>query len=184
MSVDRGGKFVARMSVAKCGGAGHKSVSWSRISLRSSGLRLLFKRELAARKLSANRLSLDIGVPSGRITDILNARRSITADTAVRLGRYFGNSAQFWLDLQGQYDIAVVERKKGGRSPSGFDRRTRLKRSAAARRRSRRDRRCLRRPSPRKRGPALSFFVMAGLDPAMTALVDRACVAVDFASDQ
>jgi addiction module HigA family antidote len=74
----------------------------------------LLKRELAARKLSANRLSLDIGVPSGRITDILNGRRSITADTALRLGRYFGNSAQFWLDLQSQYDIAVVEREKGG----------------------------------------------------------------------
>ena len=74
----------------------------------------LLRRELAARKLSANRLSLDIGVPSGRITDILNARRSITVDTAVRLGRYFGNSAQFWLDLQSQYDIAVVEREKGG----------------------------------------------------------------------
>ena len=74
----------------------------------------LLKRELTARKLSANRLSLDIGVPSGRITDILNARRSITADTAVRLGRYFGNSAQFWLDLQSQYDIGVVEREKGG----------------------------------------------------------------------
>ncbi len=74
----------------------------------------LLKRELSVRKLSANRLSLDIGVPSGRITDILNGRRSITADTAVRLGRYFGNSAQFWLDLQSQYDIAVVEREKGG----------------------------------------------------------------------
>ena len=74
----------------------------------------LLKRELTARMLSANRLSLDIGVPSGRITDILNARRSITADTAVRLGRYFGNSAQFWLDLQSQYDIALVEREKGG----------------------------------------------------------------------
>jgi len=71
------------------------------------------KREMVARKLSANRLSLDIGVPSGRITDILNGRRAITADTAVRLGRYFGNSAQFWLDLQGQYDIAVLERRKG-----------------------------------------------------------------------
>lgn len=71
------------------------------------------KRELAARNLSANRLSLDICVPSGRITDILNGRRSITADTAVRLGRYFGNSAQFWLDLQSQYDIGVVEREKG-----------------------------------------------------------------------
>jgi addiction module HigA family antidote len=73
----------------------------------------LLKRELVVRKLSANRLSLDIGVPSGRITDILSSRRSISADTAVRLGRYFGNSAQFWLDLQSQYDIAVVECEKG-----------------------------------------------------------------------
>jgi addiction module HigA family antidote len=73
----------------------------------------LLKRELTARKLSANKLSLDIGVPSGRITDILNFRRAITADTAVRLGRYFGNGAQFWLDLQSQYDIGVVERDKG-----------------------------------------------------------------------
>jgi antitoxin HigA-1 len=71
------------------------------------------KRELEARALSANRLALDLGVPSGRITDILNARRSITADTAVRLGRYFGNRAQFWLDLQSQYDIALVEAEHG-----------------------------------------------------------------------
>jgi antitoxin HigA-1 len=63
--------------------------------------------------LSANRLALDIDVPSGRVTDILNGRRSITATTAVRLGRYFGNSAQFWLNMQGQYDIAVVERESG-----------------------------------------------------------------------
>ena len=92
----------------------------------------LLRRELEARSLSANRLALDIGVPSGRITDILNARRSISADTAVRLGRYFGNVAfpgqvgtgwpketrhirlaQFWLDLQSQYDIAAVKRVKG-----------------------------------------------------------------------
>ena len=71
------------------------------------------KRELAARKLSANRLALDLGVPSGRVTDILNGRRAISADTAVRLGRYFGNSAQFWLDLQGQYEIARVMRARG-----------------------------------------------------------------------
>jgi antitoxin HigA-1 len=71
------------------------------------------KRELKARELSANRLALDLSVPSGRITDILNGRRSITADTAVRLGRYFGNRAQFWLDLQSQYDIAVIERQRG-----------------------------------------------------------------------
>ena len=75
----------------------------------------LLKRELSARELSANRLALDIGVPSGRITDILNGRRAITADTAVRLGRYFGNSAQFWLDLQSQFDIALVEREHGAK---------------------------------------------------------------------
>jgi antitoxin HigA-1 len=73
----------------------------------------LLKRELATRGLSANRLALDLGVPSGRITDILNGRRSITADTAIRVGRYFGNRAQFWLDLQSQYDIAVIEGERG-----------------------------------------------------------------------
>ena len=54
-----------------------------------------------------------VGSECLRGTDILNGRRAITADTAVRLGRYFGNGAQFWLDLQGQYDIGVVEREKG-----------------------------------------------------------------------
>ena len=73
----------------------------------------LLSRELEARNLSASRLALDLGVPSGRITDILNGRRSISADTAVRLGRYFGNRPQFWLDLQSQYDIAVVENEHG-----------------------------------------------------------------------
>ena len=73
----------------------------------------LLKRELAARNLSASRLALDLGVPSGRIVDILNGRRSITADTAVRLGRYFGNRAQFWLELQSQYEIAMIEREQG-----------------------------------------------------------------------
>jgi addiction module HigA family antidote len=81
----------------------------SKVTARPGGL---LKHELKVRDLSANRLALDIGVPSGRITDILNGRRSITADTAVRLGRYFGNSAQFWLDLQGQFDIAMVERER------------------------------------------------------------------------
>ena len=73
----------------------------------------LLKRELKARGLSANRLALDIGVPSGRVTDVLNGRRSITADTAVRLGLYFGNGAPFWIGLQSQYDIARVERERG-----------------------------------------------------------------------
>ena len=74
----------------------------------------LLRRELQARQLSANRLALNLGVPSGRITDILNGRRSITADTALRLGRYFGNSPRFWLDLQSQYDLAALERERGG----------------------------------------------------------------------
>jgi addiction module HigA family antidote len=73
----------------------------------------VLKRELAARKLSANQLSRDIGVRTGRIADILDGRRAITADTAVRFARYFGNSAQFWLGLQSQYDIAAIERDKG-----------------------------------------------------------------------
>jgi antitoxin HigA-1 len=73
----------------------------------------LLRRELTERNLSANRLAIDLGVPSGRVTDILNGRRSITADTALRLARYFGNSAQFWLDLQSQHDIAIVERERG-----------------------------------------------------------------------
>jgi addiction module HigA family antidote len=85
----------------------------------------LLKRELVARKLSANRLSLDIGVPSGRITDILNGRRAITADTAVRLSRYFSNSAQFWLDLQVNMISAWSSGRRAPRLPDGSDRRMR-----------------------------------------------------------
>jgi antitoxin HigA-1 len=73
----------------------------------------LLRRELKARALSGNRLALDLGVPSGRITDILNERRSIAADTAVRLSRYFRNGAELWLALQNQHDIAVIEREHG-----------------------------------------------------------------------
>jgi antitoxin HigA-1 len=51
------------------------------------------------------RLSKDIGVAQTRISEILSRKRSITADTALRLSRYFGNSAQFWLNLQTQYDL-------------------------------------------------------------------------------
>ena len=73
----------------------------------------LLKRELEARGVSANKLALDIGVSSGRVTDVLNGRRSITADTAVRLGLYFSNGASFWTGLQSQYDIARIERDCG-----------------------------------------------------------------------
>jgi antitoxin HigA-1 len=55
------------------------------------------------------RLSKDIGVAQTRISEILLAKRSITADTALRLSRYFGNSAQFWLNLQTQYDLRQAQ---------------------------------------------------------------------------
>lgn len=73
----------------------------------------ILRRELKARKLSANRLALALRVPSGRVTGILNEARSISADTALRLGRYFGTSPQFWANLQSQYDLAVAEQKTG-----------------------------------------------------------------------
>lgn len=73
----------------------------------------VLRRELEARGLSANALSRALRVPSGRVVDILNAKRRISAETALRLGRYFGNDALFWINLQAQYDLAVAERKIG-----------------------------------------------------------------------
>ncbi len=73
----------------------------------------MLKRELAARKLSANRLAIALGVPSGRIVDILNERRGVTPDTALRLGLFFGNDARLWLDLQSQHDLGVLEQERG-----------------------------------------------------------------------
>lgn len=75
----------------------------------------ILKRELTARGLSANKLALALRVPSGRITAILNKKRAITPETALRLGRFFGNSAQFWLNLQARYDLLITERKLGER---------------------------------------------------------------------
>lgn len=59
--------------------------------------------------LSQNRLALDIGVPPRRINEIVLGKRSVTADTALRLGRYFHTSPQFWLGLQMDYDLDVTE---------------------------------------------------------------------------
>ena len=75
----------------------------------------LLKRELVARELSANKLALSLHVPSGRITSILNGKRAITPETALRLGRYFGNSARFWMDLQTRHDLIKTERDLGER---------------------------------------------------------------------
>ena len=75
----------------------------------------ILKRELAARSLSANKLALALRVPSGRVTAILNENRAISPDTALRLARYFGNSALFWMNLQTRYDLTVAERELGER---------------------------------------------------------------------
>ncbi|RJF88487.1 addiction module antidote protein, HigA family [Oleomonas cavernae] len=75
----------------------------------------VLKRELAARDLSANRLALALHVPSGRVTDILNGKRGISPETALRLGRFFGNSPRFWLNLQTAYELAMAEREIGER---------------------------------------------------------------------
>jgi addiction module HigA family antidote len=75
----------------------------------------ILRRELRARELSANALARALRVPSGRIVDILNGKRAISAETTLRLGRYFGNDAQFWINLQAQYELAVAMRNVGAR---------------------------------------------------------------------
>ena len=59
--------------------------------------------------LSQTRLALAIRVPQARISAIVNGKRSITADTAVRLGFFFGNSPEFWLNLQNKYDLVALD---------------------------------------------------------------------------
>ncbi len=81
----------------------------------------ILKRELTARELSANRLALSLRLPSGRITEILNGKRGISPETALRLGRYFGNSPRFWLNLQTSYELAVAEKEIGERVAAEVD---------------------------------------------------------------
>ena len=75
----------------------------------------ILRRELRARALSANALTRALRVPSGRIVDILNGKRAVTAETALRLGRCFGNDPRFWINLQAQYELAVATREIGAR---------------------------------------------------------------------
>jgi len=65
--------------------------------------------------LSQYRLAKDIGVPARRINEIVKGERAITADTALRLGRFFKMSAQFWLNLQSQHDLEIMEDRLGRR---------------------------------------------------------------------
>lgn len=59
--------------------------------------------------ITQNKLAVSIGVPPRRINEIVHGKRAITADTALRLGRYFGVSPQFWLNLQTQYELELAE---------------------------------------------------------------------------
>lgn len=69
--------------------------------------------ELEALEMSASELARKLGVPPNRVTAILNGQRGITGDTALRLGHFFGTTAQFWLNLQTLYELRMAERKAG-----------------------------------------------------------------------
>jgi antitoxin HigA-1 len=76
---------------------------------------VLSEEFLKPMNLSQNRLALNVGVPARRINEIVLGKRGITADTALRLARYFGTSAEFWLGLQGQYDLDITAEALGDR---------------------------------------------------------------------
>lgn len=66
--------------------------------------------ELEARGLSANALALKLRVPANRISEIINGKRGVSAETALSLARYLGTGAQFWMNLQAKYDLEIAER--------------------------------------------------------------------------
>jgi addiction module HigA family antidote len=73
---------------------------------------ILLEEFLIPLEISAYRLSKDIGIPQTRISEIIKGNRRITADTALRLSKYFGNSAKFWLGLQDDFDIEEEKNHK------------------------------------------------------------------------
>jgi len=76
---------------------------------------VLLEEFLKPMELSQNRLALEMGVPARRVNEIVLGKRRVTADTALRLARYFGMSPQFWLGLQMDYDLDVAEDALRGR---------------------------------------------------------------------
>lgn len=74
--------------------------------------------ELSTRRLTANAIALKLRVPANRISEIIAGKRGISAETALRLGRYFGTGAAFWINLQSHYELALAERELGGRIAS------------------------------------------------------------------
>ncbi|MBL7898431.1 MAG: HigA family addiction module antidote protein [Crocinitomicaceae bacterium] len=73
---------------------------------------ILLEEFLIPMEITAYRLSKDIGIPQTRVSEILKGNRRITADTALRLSKYFGNSAKFWLGLQDDFDLEEELRSK------------------------------------------------------------------------
>ncbi len=73
---------------------------------------ILLEEFLLPLKISAYRLSKDIGIPQTRVSEIVKGNRRITADTALRLSKYFGNSAKFWLGLQDDFDLEEEKKQK------------------------------------------------------------------------
>ena len=76
---------------------------------------ILIEEFMKPMKISINQLARDIVVPPGRISAIVNGKRAITADTALRLGRYFGVSPEIWLGLQADFDLRTAQRAIGAR---------------------------------------------------------------------
>ncbi len=76
---------------------------------------VLSEEFLKPMNISQNRLALNIGVPARRINEIVLGKRSISADSALRLARFFGTSAEFWLGLQAQYDLDITAEALGNR---------------------------------------------------------------------
>ena len=74
---------------------------------------ILREEFLAPLGISINRLARETVVPPGRVSEVVNAKRGITADTALRLARFFGVSAQMWLGLQAEYDLRMARRVAG-----------------------------------------------------------------------
>ena len=71
---------------------------------------ILYEEFMKPMGISINALARDIDVPPNRVSEIVNGKRAITADTALRLGKYFGVSPETWLDLQSDYDLRLMQR--------------------------------------------------------------------------
>ena len=74
---------------------------------------VLFEEFLRPMNINQNQLAKDINVPANRISQIIHGKREITADTALRLGRYFGIEPEFWLNLQVRYNMKIARSKVG-----------------------------------------------------------------------